>query len=528
MKKNKTLIPVLCALAALLALPFFLAPRQEVRELFPGGGECETLVVISAHNKALRDEYETAFVKWYKEKYNKNIRIDFRNPGGTSDIIRYIADRYETEFRRYYEAHPEWGKWNSAIRTSFTNARACRTPEQKKARERFLKSDVGIGIDLFAGGGVFNHEQTAARGYAVDGRIAQEYPELLKHIPPSFGGDKLYSPQGKFYGVVLSTFGILYNCKRLQSMKNISPPARWDDLGKPQYFNTLAVADPTKSGSANKCYEIMIQQCMAVSNDPAQGWRDGFSLLKKIFANARSITDSAGQVVRDIASGEAAAGTAIDTYGISEMLWSTHVYGTPQCIYVTPKGGTAVSADPIQMLRGAPNPRAARAFIAFLLSREGQLLHCLKPGTPGGPGKNGINRPPVRRDLYTPELQKDFFLPGYNPYASGADFVYRPQWTGKYYSLIRILLRTLVLEPHQELKKAYAAIIAAGGPEKVPQAMARFNALPFEYGGADRAKELLRITPERSAAEVSATLRKWSDQARADYKEAERLAGLGL
>ena len=97
--------------------------------------------------------------------------------------------------------------------------------------------------------------------------------------------------------------------------------------------------------------------------------------------------------------GEAAAGTAIDTYGISEMLWSTHVYGTPKCIYVTPKGGTAVSADPIQMLRGAPNPKAAKAFIAFLLSREGQLLHCLKAGTPGGPGKNGINRPPIRRDL---------------------------------------------------------------------------------------------------------------------------------
>ena len=30
---------------------------------------------------------------------------------------------------------------------------------------------------------------------------------------------------------------------------------------------------------------------------------------------------------------------------------------------------------------------AAKAFIAFLLSREGQLLHCLKPGLPGGPGR---------------------------------------------------------------------------------------------------------------------------------------------
>ena len=523
--KNKALIPVLAALAALLALPFCLAPRESTRQL-AGQNGCETLVIISSHNKALRDEYEAAFTKWYREKYNKEIRIDFRNPGGTSDIIRYIADRYETEFRRYYEAHPEWGKWNGAIRSSFTDARACRTPEQKAARKRFLESNVGIGIDLFAGGGVFNHEQTAARGYAADGGLIKSHPEYFKHIPPAFGGDKLYSPKGEFYGVVLSTFGILYNTTRLKELKG-AVPERWDDLGDKRFFNTLAVADPTKSGSANKCYEIMIQQCMAKANDPVKGWYDGMALLKKIFANARTISDSAGQVVRDVACGEAAAGTAIDTYGISEMLWSTHVFGEPKCIYVTPKGGTAVSADPVQMLRGAPNPQAAKAFIAFLLSREGQLLHCLKPGTPGGPGKNGINRPPVRKDLYTPELQKKFFLPGYNPYASGADFVYRPQWTGRYYSLIRVLLRTVVLEPHQELKAAYAAIIKAGGPDKVPRAMEKFNALPFSYNEASQARALLRVSPERSAAQVSGTLRQWSDQARANYKEARRLAELG-
>ena len=133
----------------------------------------------------------------------------------------------------------------------------------------------------------------------------------------------------------------------------------------------------------------------------------------------------------------------------------------------------------------------------------------------------------MRKDLYTPELQKKFFLPGYNPYASGADFVYRPQWTGRYYSLIRVLLRTVVLEPHQELKAAYAAIIKAGGPDKVPRAMEKFNALPFSYNEASQARALLRVSPERSAAQVSGTLRQWSDQARANYKEARRLAELG-
>ena len=109
----------------------------------------------------------------------------------------------------------------------------------------------------------------------------------------------------------------------------------------------------------------MIQQCMAKANDPAKGWYDGLALLKKIFANARSISESASQVVRDVASGEAAAGTAIDTYGISEMLWSKKVYGEPRCVYVTPKGGTAVSADPVAMRLGDPGGKGLHRFSAF-------------------------------------------------------------------------------------------------------------------------------------------------------------------
>ena len=43
----------------------------------------------------------------------------------------------------------------------------------------------------------------------------------------------------------------------------------------------------------------------------------------------------------------------------------------------------------------------------------------------------------------------------------------------------------------------------------------------------DKAAALLRVTPERTPAQVSATLRQWSDQARNNYREAARLAALG-
>jgi len=523
---------------ALLALPFALRHREaSPRTHLPPAGEAgrgtaEKLVIISAHNKAVRDEYSRAFRRYCREKFRREVELDFRSPGGTSDIVRYIADRYEAEFRRYCEKRG--CVWNDVVRRSFSDPAVDRdpkaSPEAKRARKLFLDSDVGIGIDIFAGGGTFDHARQAARGFGVDGGVRRRHPEYFDPavIPPKFGGDLLYDPRGRYYGVVLSTFGIAYNADRVKEFRDATPPRRWRDLGDGRFFNTLAVADPSKSGSANKCFEIVLQQAMAEAGSPDAGWGPGFSLIKRIFANARDLTDSASKVVRDVGTGDAAAGMAIDTYGISESKWSARIFdGTPHCFYVTPRGGTAVGADPVQLLRGAPHRELAEHFIDFLLSKEGQRLHCFVPGAPGGPEEHSLNRPPVRRDLYTAEEQKHFFLPGYDPYRSGADFVYRAEWTGRYYSLLRVLLKAIALDPHPELRAAWRAILAAGGPERVPEAMKRFDALPFDYAGAARAAAMLRGAGGESAAEIAATVRSWSDFARRNYHEAERLAKEG-
>ena len=528
MKINRSLIGSAAALLALLALPFLLRPESEKRSA--PAENVDRVVIVSAHNKAVRDEYERAFRSYYRAKHDRDVEVDFRTPGGTSDIVRFIADRYEAEFRFYCEKRGL--PWSADIAANFSNQRLAPGDDSDAARARkeFLKSDVGIGIDIFAGGGTFDQSRMAARGFAVDGGVKQRHPELFNDavIPQSFGGDRLYDPDGRYYGVVLSTFGICYNVDRLAELADPAPPQKWSDLAEVKYFNTLALADPSKSGSANKCFEIVIQQHMAEAGDPAAGWRTGLSRIRRMFANTRRLSDSASQVVRDISDGNAAAGMAIDTYGISEMTWSAaHFDGRSRIVYVTPRGGTAVSADPVQLLRGAPNRRVAEEFIDFLLSREGQLLHALRRGVPGGPVKNPLNRPPVRKDLYTAENRRNFFKSDYDPYESGADFVYHPEWTARHYGLLRILLKTIAIEPHAELQAAWQEIIAAGGPEKVPEAMAQFDALPFEYADADAASELLRTGSGRSAADVAATLREWSDFARNHYREAARLAAAG-
>jgi len=133
----------------------------------------------------------------------------------------------------------------------------------------------------------------------------------------------------------------------------------------------------------------------------------------------------------------------------------------------------------------------------------------------------------VRQELYLPPHQKNLFKSDYRPYESGADFHYRPQWTGRYYTLLRQVIKALMLDPHVELQRAWSAIIAAGGPEKVPQAMAEFNKIPFVYADAAKAAASLQISKENSASQVASVLRRWSEDARNCYLRAEELAKEG-
>lgn len=518
----KRLFYCILVLAALLALPFCLRPEKTAGAV--NSGNPDKVVVVSAHNKAMRDEYVTAFKKYYLEKFNREVEIDFRSPGGTSDIARYIPDRFEAEFRRYFESDPANGKWKKEY-ARFSDASLDRKgadPELVSVRKKFLNSNVGIGIDVFAGGGTFEHSRMAQRGFAVDGKVKERHPEYFEHFPMSFGGDNICDPQGRYYGVVLSTFGICCNLDRLKEMGG-KLPQTWRELGDIRFYNKISVADPSKSGSANKCFEILIQQEMAEAKTFAEGWYNGLAVCRRIFANARSVTDSASKVVRDVATGDAACGMAIDTYALSEAAWVRSRFdGVDHLAYITPRGGTAVSADPVQILRGAPNRVVAERFVDFLLSKEGQMLHAFKPGTPGGPVLHALNRPPVRKELYDKKYEEFYFQKGYNPYRSGADFTYRPKLTGRYYSLLRALLKCTMLDTEEELKSAWQAIIAAGGPEKVPEAMRYFNAIPFTYDEAAEAAAKLRSA--RSGAELAAIYRSWSEFSRNNLRKAREIA----
>src|SRR6185369_360545 len=124
-------------------------------------------------------------------------------------------------------------------------------------------------------------------------------------------------------GNTIGAFGIASNRDHLVRL-GLPEPRTWSDLADARYFHGLALANPTQSGSANKAFEMLIQQQMSKAMDEmapgnendaaaqAVGWARAMNLLQKVSANSRYFSDSSSKISLDVESGEAVAGMTID------------------------------------------------------------------------------------------------------------------------------------------------------------------------------------------------------------------------
>ncbi len=525
-------IPVFIALAVVLAIPFLLRPSGNMF-----GKAEDTLVIVTPHNEAIRFEFSRAFAEHYRAQTGRTVFIDWRTPGGTSEIDRYLQSEFEAAFRNVWINN--YGQpWNSETarfadpNVDVSGVAEADTPAQA-ARRAFLASSVGIGIDLFFGGGSYDFSKQARAGRLVDCGLHERHPGFFgggEGIPQSLGGELFYDPQHRWYGTCLSAFGLCFNTNSLEKIGWSEPMDEWADLGNPRLRGELALADPTKSGSIAKAFEMLIQQQMHLQVKRGQtreaaleeGWAAGLRLIQRMAGNARYFTDSASKIVVDVALGDAAAGMCIDFYGRQQSEAVTNASGQSRLQYITPNGGSSIGVDPIGLLRGAPNPEVARAFIAFVLSPKGQRLWNQRPGTPGGPQKYALRRLPIMPELYNENVSSAEYRsdPHVNPYAAGAAMNYEPTWTQPLFGPIRFVVKVLCLDPHHELRDAWRAIVENGMPE---HALAVFHDVTrvsyAESGGAIKAA----LSSRDKVAEVRLA-RELSEYFRAQYRKARELA----
>jgi iron(III) transport system substrate-binding protein len=528
---------ILVLLVGIIAIPFILRPSRTK----PGRAD-DVLVIITPHNEAIRHEFGVGFQKWYRERTGRSVFIDWRVIGGTSEIVRFLRSEYTTSFEVFWKR--ELGRpWSSdALSGMFDErARLDSTPGDdtvaEAARRAFLASEVSCGIDIFFGGGSYDFEREARAGRIVDSGILQSKAEWFTDdvIPQRFAGEPYWDPAGRWIGAVVSSYGILYNRDSLARL-GVEPLVHWVDITNPALSGEVALADPTKSSSMGKAFEMVIQQeiqrrLVALADsiaDPAErearavreGWLEGLGLIQRAGANARYFTDSSQKPPIDVSQGNAAVGMCIDFYGRFQEEAVTRRDESTRLKYVTPPGGSVYSVDPIAMLRGAPNREIGVAFIEFVLSMEGQRLWNFKVGTPGGPVQFALRRLPVRKDYYTPEVTPLRSDPEVFPFGEEDQLVYHPEWTGGLFREMSLIIRLMCMDSHIELREAWDAIRAAGNPPEALAVLGDLSAVEYDVTRA-RIKAVLdsrdKVEELRLSNELASVFRE-------NYRKAAQIA----
>ena len=483
---------------ALLLTPFALrhvvGSASVANSSESGGGD--RLVIVTPHSPDIRREFGWVFSDWHVKHFGSPVTLDFRAMSGTNNIKRLLQTTYDS----------------------------LRRPDRKLPPEEAISDRVDVQI-AWGGGDSFFNGELKPLGILAPLNLS---PAQLKEVFPQaqLTGVNLYDAQmpPRWVGSCLSSFGIMFNPDLYDSL-HLPYPQTWDDLANPKLVGMISLADPTQSGSVAVSYMMVIQHEMAeaekaflatggVKSSPgydaalAAGFKRGMGTLELMAANARYFVDSATIPPNDVAYGQAAAATAIDFYArvfIDEV-------GPERARFVTPANATAITPDPVAILYGTVGRKREIAdhFVEFLLSPEGQRLWILKPGVPGGPRVRALRRPPIRRDVYDGDRSE--WTDQVNPFTSASTFNMRGEWMG-IFAEIRPIWSAAWIDDRDDLKRAYAAVLAVTDRAKREELLARLAEVPVSL------PDVQADTAERKRLEAAGNADQWKAQRRIEWAE---------
>jgi len=260
-------------------------------------------------------------------------------------------------------------------------------------------------------------------------KLLFKYQSKAPGLAQKVGSYPINDPDGFFTGFAASGYGIMFNTRYLRA-NSIPSPKEWDDLKKPVYFGHVGISAPSRSGTTHLTVETILQ---------GEGWDKGWATLLEIGGNLAQVSDRSFGVPDAVNSGQYGVGIVIDFFGLSAKASGFPVE------FVYPSVTTIVPAN-VGIIANAKNPKAAEAFVEFLLSDEGQQI-LLDPK---------IQRLPVRLATY------DKAPPGYpNPFkdtAIGAKVAFNAELSEARYELLNSLYDRVVTFRLKELNAVWKAI----------------------------------------------------------------------
>lgn len=182
----------------------------------------------------------------------------------------------------------------------------------------------------------------------------KEQGRLLPYHSPEAKGlaDHLKDSDGMFTAGRVITLGLGYHAP---SFPGGEEPKDWTDLHQPRLKGQVGVADPTLSGTAFYTVATIVEN---------YGW----GYFEKLKANGAVVVKGAQDVVDRIASGDLKAGIVVDY-----LAKGAEKKGSP-IRFMYPKTGIIVITSPLAILKSTQSPEAAKKFMDFVLSRDGQAI----------------------------------------------------------------------------------------------------------------------------------------------------------
>jgi phosphoglycerate transport regulatory protein PgtC len=203
--------------------------------------------------------------------------------------------------------------------------------------------------------------------------LLQKHKPNAEGIPDKIGSYPINDPENFYSGFAASGYGIMWNDRYAKANK-LPEPKDWQDLAKPVYFDHVAMAAPSRSGTTHLTIETILQ---------GEGWDQGWRTLKEMSGNFRQITERSFGVPEAVNSGQVGFGIVIDFFA-----FSAQASGFP-VKFVYPTVTTIVPAN-VAVVASAPNKAGAEAFVDYLVSPAGQEV-LLEPS---------IRRLPVNPAVY--------------------------------------------------------------------------------------------------------------------------------
>lgn len=239
----------------------------------------------------------------------------------------------------------------------------------KIVTEQGIKKQIG---DVFIIGGAGSTTDLVLRG-AAD-KIAHELPAVRDKA--AFKVDPVYSPGGEMLNWVISYSSFVFN-SNLAKSEDLSS---FQDLLAPRWKSKIVSPDPRTTGGGGPFYYVL-RYHKVVDIDFYQ--RLAKHDIKEWGGNPR-------EAIRMVGRGE----FPIYVGGSTDTAAPIIAEGAPVKV-AAPEEGNTVTIGTILVVKGAPHPNAARLFINWLLSPEGQISYGESSGST-----------PIRKDV------PDFITPG--------------------------------------------------------------------------------------------------------------------